>query len=229
MVINDVELKRLRRNLSSMTSLRNELIQKINGFCMTIPEMEKEYEYQQKSMNDDFLASFNFYDKGNQKKGEKYQQKGKRHQRHMNEAVRQLQKAYAIKQKTEKRYSVIHRKYIEIYMLFRARIPITRQYVIHKQPILRQACVPEDYWNNCEIKIGRDSAINVFFGGKGEPGGPGHAHHVISDYRLPAGYQRPINGRHGPHNFMPWASYHEPVNPKGEYPWVVPEFITSES
>jgi len=80
------------------------------------------------------------------------------------------------------------------------------------------AGVPSQYWDDLIVSV-QGTIVSFYFGGMGEPDGPGHGHYVLDTSTNKVTYSRDPDERHGAHNF---ADYEErsrprPRPPKG--PW----------
>lgn len=85
-----------------------------------------------------------------------------------------------------------------------------------------RAGVPLQYRDNVKISRDPDGTVSIYFGGIGEPAGPGHGHYVM-DARGTVTYRRDPFDPHGAHNFTSnQADYFdavrtESVSGSGEY------------
>jgi len=68
--------------------------------------------------------------------------------------------------------------------------------------VLIIAKIPEKYMESASIVQYKNGAFNIYFGGKGGPGGPEHGHCVL-DPRGNVRYIRNPWDRHGAHNYVP--------------------------
>lgn len=71
-----------------------------------------------------------------------------------------------------------------------------------KRSLAQRAGVPFQYLDNIFISTDGDGMVNIYFGGIGEPSGPGHGHYVMDPYGRVV-YSRNPTDPHGSHNFTP--------------------------
>lgn len=69
-----------------------------------------------------------------------------------------------------------------------------------KAAVAAKAGVPHQYRDNVWISKQPDGTVNIYFGGAGEPNGPGHGHYVM-DRSGEVTYKRDPFDPHGAHNF----------------------------
>ena len=69
-----------------------------------------------------------------------------------------------------------------------------------RQTLARQAGVPAQYLDKVWVTKKPDGTVHLYFGGVGEPNGPGHAHYVMNA-RGDVTYKRDPFDPHGSHNF----------------------------
>lgn len=69
-----------------------------------------------------------------------------------------------------------------------------------RQALARQAGVPTQYLDKVWVSKKPDGTVNLYFGGVGEPNGPGHGHYVM-DRSGNVTYKRDPFDPHGAHNF----------------------------
>lgn len=69
-----------------------------------------------------------------------------------------------------------------------------------KRSIAEKAGVPYQYLDNVKVSKDSDGNTNIYFGGVGEPAGPGHGHYVMDRYGTVT-YSRDPFDPHGAHNF----------------------------
>jgi hypothetical protein len=86
-----------------------------------------------------------------------------------------------------------------------------------KKSIAARAGVPYQYYDNLWVSTDSDGNTNIYFGGIGEPNGPGHGHYVV-DRRGTVTYKRDPFDPHGAQNFEKTDLYmrsarrnHEPL------------------
>lgn len=70
-----------------------------------------------------------------------------------------------------------------------------------KRDIARRAGVPSRYLDNLWVSTDTDGNTNIYFGGAGEPNGPGHGHYVM-DRNGKVTYKRDPFDPHGSQNFQ---------------------------
>ncbi|HEX6461672.1 MAG TPA: hypothetical protein VFZ58_00170 [Candidatus Saccharimonadales bacterium] len=69
-----------------------------------------------------------------------------------------------------------------------------------KRAIAERAGVPLHYCDNVWLSTKPDGRVNIYFGGIGEPDGPGHGHYAVDKYGNVTYRRDPFNP-HGAHNF----------------------------
>jgi hypothetical protein len=69
-----------------------------------------------------------------------------------------------------------------------------------KKSLAARAGVPYAYRDNCFVKTEPDGTVNIYFGGLGEPAGPGHGHYAM-DASGKVTYKRDPYDPHGSQNF----------------------------
>ncbi len=69
-----------------------------------------------------------------------------------------------------------------------------------KRAIAERASVPHQYRDNVWVTTQPDGTVNIYFGGIGEPVGPGHGHYVMDKYGNVT-YRRDPFDPHGAQNF----------------------------
>lgn len=69
-----------------------------------------------------------------------------------------------------------------------------------KREIAQKAGVPYRYLDDVWVSQQPDGSVNVYFGGVGEPNGPGHGHYAMDRYGAVT-YRREPFDPHGPQNF----------------------------
>lgn len=88
---------------------------------------------------------------------------------------------------------------------FRSRLEIvrdeSRKRKDDKSSIAREAGVPYQYQDDVWVSTDSDGNINIYFGGVGEPNGPGHGHYVM-DSSGEVTYKRDPFDPHGRQNFV---------------------------
>ena len=70
-----------------------------------------------------------------------------------------------------------------------------------KKSIAAKAGVPHQYHNNVWVSTDSNGNTNIYFGGIGEPSGPGHGHYVM-DRSGRVTYKRDPHNEHGAQNFV---------------------------
>jgi archaellum component FlaC len=83
--------------------------------------------------------------------------------------------------------------------------------------LAEQAGVPREYLDDVWVSIDAVGNVNIYFGGVGEPVGPGHGHYVM-DATGTVTYRRDVGNAHGGHNFTATASKHSLWTPAGSQP-----------
>jgi hypothetical protein len=88
-----------------------------------------------------------------------------------------------------------------------------------KRSLAEQAGVPYQYLDDVWVSTEPDGTVNIYFGGFGEPAGPGHGHYAM-DSSGNVTYQRDPYDPHGAHNFAdyeerPDTAFAEKVRPDG--------------
>lgn len=93
---------------------------------------------------------------------------------------------------------------------FQARLAVVRtqreQRKDDKRSLARQAGIPVQYWDDVYVSTEADGSVNLYFGGLGEPTGPGHGHYVVDRYGTVT-YARDPADDHGAHNFANEEAY----------------------
>lgn len=75
-----------------------------------------------------------------------------------------------------------------------------------KRSLAEKAGVPHQYRDNVRVSTERDGTVNIYFGGVGEPNGPGHGHYVMDSYGKVT-YKRDPHDSHGKENFTDEEAY----------------------
>lgn len=87
---------------------------------------------------------------------------------------------------------------------FKARLDMVKSQAqkkkADKRSIAERAGVPYQYRDDVWVSTDSDGNANIYFGGVGEPNGPGHGHYVM-DRRGKVTYRRDPFDPHGPQNF----------------------------
>jgi hypothetical protein len=87
---------------------------------------------------------------------------------------------------------------------FRARLEVVvaeaQQRKESRRNLAELARVPAQYLNNVWVSVGENGNTNIYFGGLGEPNGPGHGHYVMDQFGNVT-YKREPFEPHGPQNF----------------------------
>lgn len=69
-----------------------------------------------------------------------------------------------------------------------------------KRSLAERAGVPSQYLDDVWVSTEPDGTVNIYFGGTGEPAGPGHGHYAMDSYGNVT-YARDPDEDHGAHNF----------------------------
>lgn len=69
-----------------------------------------------------------------------------------------------------------------------------------RRSLAQRAGVPYQYLDKVWVSVATDGTVNIYFGGVGEPNGPGHGHYVM-DSSGNVTYKREPFDPHGGHNF----------------------------
>lgn len=112
--------------------------------------------------------------------------------------------AKAAHEKTQTAFKAAKEAFDKASKAFQARLAVVREKnakkANDKRSIAERAGVPYAYRDKCYIKKGSDGIIQIYFGGVGEPNGPGHGHYTMD----PSGkvtYKREPFDPHGKQNF----------------------------
>jgi hypothetical protein len=95
-----------------------------------------------------------------------------------------------------------------------------------KRAIAEQAGVPYQYRDNVWISTDTDGNTNIYFGGSGQPNGPGHGHYVM-DRNEKVTYKRDPFDPHGAQNFEgPGKDGHRGGFGKSQHGWIGDSTVT---
>lgn len=79
-----------------------------------------------------------------------------------------------------------------------------------RRELAKKAGVPYQYLDKVWVSVKSDGSVNIYFGGVGEPGGPGHGHYAL-DATGNVTYRRDPFDPHGSHNFIDSTRDYEDV------------------
>lgn len=122
-----------------------------------------------------------------------------------NAAKRMFDSAKADHERTQTDFKRAKEAFDAASKAFRARLEIVKadgkKRNQDRRTLAEQAGVPYEYLDKVWVSKKPDGTVNLYFGGVGEPNGPGHAHYVM-DARGNVTYKRAPFDPHGAQNFV---------------------------
>lgn len=119
-------------------------------------------------------------------------------------AKREFDAAKAAHERTQTEFKAAKEAFDKASKAFKARLDIVKtqnaKKANDKRSIAERAGVPYQYLDKVYVSIGTDGTTNIYFGGMGEPNGPGHGHYVL-DRVGNVTYKRDPYEEHGGKNF----------------------------
>ena len=122
-----------------------------------------------------------------------------------NAAKREHDRAKAVHERAQAEFKTAKANFDKAAKDFKARLEVLKKETgkrnEDKRSIAEKAGVPYQYRDKVYVSKGANGITNIYFGGVGEPNGPGHAHYVM-DASGKVTYKREPFDPHGNENFV---------------------------
>lgn len=120
-------------------------------------------------------------------------------------AKREYDAAKAAHERTQTEFKTTKEAFDKASKAFKARLDIVKaqnaKRANDKRSIAQKAGVPYAYLDKCYVNTSSNGTVNIYFGGVGEPNGPGHGHYTM-DRNGKVTYRREPFDPHGTRNFV---------------------------
>lgn len=147
-----------------------------------------------------------------------------------NAAKREHDRAKAVHERAQAEFKTAKANFDKAAKDFKARLEVLKKETgkrnEDKRSIAEKAGVPYQYRDKVYVSKGANGITNIYFGGVGEPNGPGHAHYVM-DASGKVTYKREPFDPHGEQNFEgPGKDGHRGGFGKPKHGWIGDAAVT---
>lgn len=188
-----------------MNDAWNESEQLQDRYGSEVDQLKDEHDDTFEKMKEAFDDASRAFDCGDHEDARMYADKGKEYKAELPYLVERRRDLIGQLQAAREKHKELHRDFVRAKAAWH---DAKDEYDRHrdavqqaKEDALRMTEVPDEYQDDAFLRHNDDGSMDIFYGGVGEPNGPGHGHHHYD----PSGektYQREPFDPHGAQNFV---------------------------